>query len=106
MGGDKMTTIRLEGKASVGDKALVSMPDSTITKASLMAYGIPLLGLLGGMLAGDQFIPLGNSLGALIGAGTGLAAALIYLMISEKQRRSDPRWAPQIKRIIKMGETE
>ena len=80
MGGDQMTTIRLEGKASVGDKALVSMPDSTITKASLMAYGIPLLGLLGGMLAGDQFIPLGNSLGALIGAGTGLAAALIYLM--------------------------
>ena len=41
MGGAKTTTLRLEGSAAVGDKALVSMPDSTITQASLLAYALP-----------------------------------------------------------------
>lgn len=106
MGGNKTTTLRLEGTANVGDSALVSIPDSTVTLASVMAYGIPLAGLLIGMFIGDKLIPLGNSLGAFIGAAAGLALALGYIMISEKKRRSDPRWAPQIKRIIRMHEAE
>ena len=106
MGGNKTTTLRLEGTANVGDTALVSIPDSTVTLASLMAYGIPLAGLLLGMFIGDKLIPLGNSLGSLIGAAAGLALSLGYIMISEKKRRSDPRWSPQIKRIIRMSEAE
>ncbi len=106
MGGDKMTTLRLEGKANVGDKALVELPASTVTQASMIAYGLPLAGMLIGMLAGDQFIPLGNSLGALIGAAVGLALPLTYLLITERKRRADPKWTPQIKRIIHLGEAE
>jgi len=71
-----------------------------------MAYGIPLAGLLIGLFAGDKLIPLGNSLGAFIGAAAGLALSLTYIVISEKKRRSDPRWSPQIKRIIRMNEKE
>ena len=104
MGGNKTTTLRLQGTANVGDSALVSIPDSTVTLASLMAYGIPLAGLLIGMFLGEKLIPLDNSLGSLIGAATGLALALSYIVISEKKRRSDPRWSPQIKRIIRMNE--
>lgn len=106
MGGDKVTTLRLEGKANIGDKALVEMPASTVTQASLMAYGLPLAGLIIGMLLGEKLIPLENSLGALIGAAIGLALPLIYLLVTEKKRRSDPKWTPQIKRIIRMGEIE
>ncbi len=106
MGGNKTTTLRLEGTANVGDTALVSIPDSTVTLASLMAYGIPLAGLLIGMFIGDKLIPLGNSLGAFIGAAAGLALALTYIVISEKKRRRDPRWSPQIKQIIRMNEKE
>ncbi len=106
MGGDKMTTLRLEGKANVGDKALVELPASTVTQASMIAYGLPLAGMLIGMLAGDQFIPLGGSLGALIGAAVGLALPLAYLLITERRRRADPKWTPQIKRIIHLGEAE
>ena len=102
MGGDKMTTLRLEGTANVGDKALVELPDSTITKASMLAYGLPLLGLIAGMLLGDKLIPLENSLNALIGAVIGLALPLTWLLLSENKRRHDPRWTPQIKRIIPM----
>ncbi len=106
MGGNKTTTLRLEGKAKVGDKALVSMPDSTITQASLIAYGLPLAGLLIGVFAGDALYPAENSLGALIGAGIGLALPLIALIATERKRRQDPKWSPQLKRIIPMSENE
>jgi len=106
MGGDKMTTLRLEGTASVGDKALVELPASTITHASLLAYVLPLAGMLAGMLTGDKLIPLANSLGAFIGAVIGLALPLAWLVLTEKKRRLNPKWTPQIKRIIKMHENE
>ncbi len=106
MGGAKTTTLRLEGKAKVGDKALVTLPDSTVDKAAFTAYGIPLAGLLIGMFAGEKLIPLGNSLGALIGAAAGLALPLLWLIGTERKRKNDPRWTPQIKRIIPLGEAE
>ena len=106
MGGAKTTTLRLEGKANVGDSVLVEMPASTVTAASLMAYGLPLAGLIAGMLLGDALLPLENSLGALIGAVAGLALPLIYLVLTEKKRRQNPKWTPQIKRIIPVQKAE
>ena len=106
MGGNKTTTLRLEGKANVGDKALVELPASTVAQASLIAYGIPLAGLLIGVFAGDAIGPAENSLGALIGAGVGLALPLIILMATERSRRKNPKWSPQLKRIIPLGEAE
>ncbi len=106
MGGDKTMTLRLEGKAQVGDKALVSMPDSTITHGALLAYALPLAGMLIGMLAGDSLLPLEGALGAIIGAAIGLGLPLVYLLVTEKKRRQDPKWTPQLKRILRMGETE
>ena len=106
MGGSKTMTLRLQGKAEVGDKALVSLPASTVTTASMMAYGIPLAGLLIGMYAGSKLIPLGNSLGTLIGAGIGLVLPIIGLVVTEKKRRSNPKWSPQLVRIIKANEAE
>ena len=99
-------TLRLQGKANVGDKALVSMPDSTITHGALLAYALPLAGMLIGMLAGDALLPLEDALGAIIGAGVGLALPLIYLIVTERRRRDDPKWTPQLRRIIRMGEQE
>ena len=106
MGGNQTTTLRLQGQAKVGDKALVSMPDSTITQASLIAYGLPLAGLLIGMFAGDTLIPAENSLGAVIGAAVGLAIPLISLIVTERSRRNNPKWSPPLKRIIPLGENE
>lgn len=106
MGGSKTTTLRLKGKASVGDSALVSMPDSTITQASLLAYALPLAGMLIGMLTGDALIPLENALGAIIGAAIGLALPLGYLLGTERKRRENPKWTPQILRIIHIGEKQ
>ena len=106
MGGPQTATLRLEGTANVGDSVLVELPASTVNIASLMAYGLPLAGMLGGMLLGDKFIPLEGSLGSLIGAVVGLAIPLAYLLVTEKNRRQNPKWTPQIKRIIPMHKAE
>ena len=106
MGGDQKMTLRLQGEAKVGDKALVTMPDSTITQGAALAYGLPLAGMLIGMLAGDAWIALEGSLGAIIGAAVGLALPVIYLLATEKKRRNNPKWTPQLKRILHMGEEE
>ena len=106
MGGPNTTVLRLEGKANLGDSVLVEMPASTITAASLMAYGMPLAGMLGGMLLGDALLPMEGSLGALTGAVIGLALPLIYLLATEKKRRQNPKWTPQIKRIIPLHKAE
>ena len=106
MGGPQTATLRLEGKANVGDSVLVELPASTVNIASLMAYGLPLAGMLGGMLLGDKFIPLEGSLGSLIGAVFGLAIPLAYLLVTEKNRRQNPKWTPQIKRVIPMHKAE
>ena len=106
MGGPQTATLRLEGKANVGDSVLVELPASTVNIASLMAYGLPLAGMLGGMLLGDKFIPLEGSLGSLIGAVVGLTIPLAYLLVTEKNRRQNPKWTPQIKRIIPMHKAE
>lgn len=106
MGGSKTMTLRLQGKAKVGDKALVSMPASTVTSASLMAYGMPLAGMLIGMFAGSKLLPLENSLGTIIGAAIGLLLPIIGLVATEKKRRSNPKWTPQLVRIIKANEAE
>lgn len=106
MGGEKTMKLRLEGKAQVGDKALVTLPDSTVTQGALLAYALPLAGMLTGMLAGDALLPLEGALGAIIGAAAGLALPLIYLLATEKKRRSNPKWTPQLKRVLHMGEEE
>ncbi len=100
MGGAKETTLRLRGKGSVGDTALVSLPASTITKASALAYLLPLGGLFAGMLLGDALLPLQNSLGALIGAVMGIGIPTLWLVLTDKKRQQDPKWTPQIVSII------
>ena len=105
MGGAQETTIRLKGTAAVGDKALVSMPASTIMKASALAYALPLAGLLLGMLAGDALLPSENSVGAIIGAVIGIGIPALWLFLTDKKRRNDPKWTPQIISVIHMKET-
>jgi len=106
MGGSKTTTLRVEGKANVGDKAWVEMPVSSVTQASLLAYAVPLAGFFIGMLAGDKLLPLENSLGGIIGAVTGLGLALGVLHLTEKKRRQNPKWTPKLVRIIHTGDHE
>ena len=94
-GGKKQTTIWVKGEAKVGDIAVVDMPDKTVIRASLIAYGLPLILLLLGLIAGNAVTP-GNDLGGVAGAMIGLAASLVLLKATEKYRAGKPGWNPEV----------
>lgn len=99
-GGQKVMNLRLKGRARVGDKVVVSLPASTVTRASVIVYLIPLMGLFLGMALGNLYIPLQNSLGAILGGLIGLGIPALVLALTEKRRQSDPKWRPQLVRVI------
>ena len=103
-GGDKVMSLRIKGKANVGDKAVVFLPPSAVTKASLIAYAIPAAGLLLGILLGDKLFPSSNSIGGAIGGVIGVAVPALVLWLTERRRRNDPRWTPQLVRVIPAGQ--
>ncbi len=67
--------MRCERPFAVGDSVVVAVPDRYLLLASLLVYGLPLAGLLGGALAG--FAALGSDLGAAVGASAGAATAML-----------------------------
>lgn len=99
-GGQKVMSMRLKGQAKVGDKAVVYLPQATVTRASAIVYAIPLAGLMLGMLAGEALIPTDNSLGGVIGGAVGLIIPGVILWLTERRRKNDPRWTPQLVRVI------
>ena len=103
-GQQKQNVLTVKGRAKVGDSAVVELPTNTFMQASLIAYTMPLVCLLGGMFLGAALFPQTRELAGGIGAGIGLAASAIALLITEKRRRANPKWKPQLTRIIPQTE--
>lgn len=103
-GGEKVTKLHIRGKANVGDSAVVEMPTKTVMQASTLAYGLPLAGLMIGMIIGTVLFPNNADVGGVLCgiAGLGLMAAIVRL--TEGKRRNDPRWKPQLIQIIPKNE--
>lgn len=99
-GGQKVTTLLLPGQASLGDAALVEMPAGTVVQAAALAYGLPLAGLLGGAAAGAALFPASSDGAAVLGGLIGLGAMLLVVRLTERRRKNDPRWTPQLIEII------
>lgn len=97
-GHHKPSVLEIPGEASVGDAAVVYLPDNTLVKASLLAYVLPVAGLLAGMTAG--WFALRNDLAA---AGCGVLGFVLLGavgVLTEKRRKMDPQWQPRVTRII------
>lgn len=90
------TVVRLKGQGNIGDNAIVDMPTSTVMQASLIAYALPLAGLLLGAVVGNIFGDLATVIGGLIG----LAITLTIVALTEKKRRTQPKWQMQLLEII------
>lgn len=97
-GAQKAVTLEFKGSAKVGDAVVVEMPTGSVIKASFLAYTLPLLTLIAGMLLGSALVA--GDMGALVGAIVGLVAGLLILFFTEKQRKNDPAWKPKLKEII------
>ena len=85
--------IQIPGDAQVGDRVTVSMPDGQVAKASLLAYAMPLCGLMAGLGLGWA---LGGDVPAIIGAAAGLMFSLLILKLLDGRLRKDARWTPKL----------
>jgi sigma-E factor negative regulatory protein RseC len=85
-----------------GEEVVVGVPEGALLKAAVVAYMIPLLGLLGGALAGEQLVAGASpsqSLPLLAGIG-GLALGLAVTRLYSRRLASDPRWRAVLLRRV------
>ncbi len=68
-------TFSTHGPLAVGQRVVVALPDRYLLLVSLLVYGLPLAGLLGGALLG--LAAAGTDLGAAAGAAAGAASVLL-----------------------------
>ncbi len=56
--------------AQAGERVLIAVPAGSVRRTANLAYGLPLLGIIGGAVLGTAFAAdLGGVLGALLGGG-------------------------------------
>ena len=99
-GSQKETRLTVQGQAAIGDLAVVEMPQAQVMKASAIAYAIPLAGLMLGLVAGLKLFPQAGEGGGAIGALVGLALAVAGVALTERIRRKNPAWQPQLREVI------
>ena len=92
--------------ARSGDRVSIFLPEASVVKASAVLYAVPLLGLLGGAMAG---VLLGHWRGwsgdtpAVLGTGVGLLLALLITRVLAGRMMVAPSYQPQMVRIEERG---
>lgn len=102
-GGKKETLLWLKGTAGIGDIAVVDMPDRIFINASVIAYLLPLILFLAGLVGGHLLFPASETAEILCALG-GVAIAAAVIALTEKKRKADPQWTPVIVDIIPVKE--
>lgn len=73
--------------AKIGDKVEIVLHAKSVMKASLIAYGIPIVTLIAGALVGSLFGDLYTAIFGILGAG--IAFVILKLLESRFERMSD-----------------
>ncbi len=96
------TTVTIRGTAQVGDLVEVDMPDSQVLKVSLLAYALPLLGLLLGLWLGNQLFP-GQELAVLLCGLAALGLSLLGLKRLDGRLGLNANWQPRLIAVLPPG---
>lgn len=89
--------------ARAGDTVEFDLPGHTELKLSFIIWVVPLLGLIGGAVAGaalHETLSLPRDPATLLGALTGLVLAFVLVIFYDRKARSDPRLEPRILKIV------
>ena len=90
--------VTVQGEAQVGNWVQVEMPDAQVVKVSLIAYVIPLVFLMIGLVIGQNI--LGTDAWAA-GLGIGLmAAGLLVVRLIDKRLGGRPGWKPRLVNVF------
>jgi sigma-E factor negative regulatory protein RseC len=93
--------------ARAGDTVAFDLPGHTELKLSLIIWVVPLLGLVGGAVAGaalHRALPLSKDPATLLGALAGLALSFLPVLFYDRRARKDPRLEPRILKIVNVSD--
>lgn len=96
----KLLTARNPVQAGVGDKVVVSTPESGRSRSAALVFGIPAVSMLTGVLLGSLF--WGNTGAAVLG-GIGLGAGLLGIKVVDMRATRTGRNLPVIVRRVDAG---
>lgn len=104
-GGKHATILELSGRADPGDRVEVQMPEGRVAQAALLAYAMPLVFMLAGLLlSGSLRTALGVQMGengfAALCSGVGLLIALIPLGVMGRAGRLKNHFTPRIVAVM------
>lgn len=97
-------TLELPGQARVGERVSVELPDGRLAQATLLAYALPVVLLLLGLVFGQRmfgFLPIAGDLRALMGGGVGVLLGLLLMAVSTRGARAKAHFSP---RIVGLGD--
>ena len=100
-GQKKETLVKVPGDAPVGRWIDVDMPEGQVLKASMLAYVMPLLMLLGGLALGSVIFE-NDLLKALTGIVC-MGLSWLVLRLIDKNMRHRDRWQPKIVNVHDEG---
>ena len=95
------TTLTLRAQANVGDEVVVEIPEGRVAQASMLAYIVPLLFFIAGLLLAG---PVRSALGLAIPADLftvllgliGIGLALAVLRALEPHMKKKGTWQPRV----------
>jgi len=107
--GKQCTHVDIEVKADVGDIVEVQMPDQSVLKASAIAYLLPVVLLVTGLLLGDALhAPLGVSISkdlfTALAALLMLIIGLLLVRVIDRGLSGKDQWKPLVLSVHKKEE--
>lgn len=94
--------------AKIGDMVKIGIPKGTVTKASLVVYMIPTIGIVGGAALGyyiGKLYSLNLDLSTLIGSLVGIGLSMIFVRLLSNTLSKRPFYQPEIIKIINPDNT-
>lgn len=96
--GEHQELVTVDGEAAAGSWVQVEMPDAQVVKVSLIAYVIPLVFLMAGLVIGQNVL---GSDGWAAGLGVGLlAVGLFVVRLIDKRLGGKPGWKPKLIKVF------
>jgi sigma-E factor negative regulatory protein RseC len=83
-----------KGNSVIGDRVTISIAEGAVRRSAVLAYGLPLLALFVGTLAGSA---LAGETGSIVGAIVGLTSAWSTLRYAQIRGTRDSRYQSYIR---------
>ncbi|TQV84990.1 SoxR reducing system RseC family protein [Aliikangiella coralliicola] len=89
-----VSKIKNELGAKVGDEVIIEIPKASVTRASFIAYVIPLFGLIMGAVIGEYWLK--SELASIAVSFFGLICGLAYISFYNRKQADNERYTPKM----------